>query len=145
MVPRALLADLDDVDTELAVLVGHRLELTRGLDPTLVGTELVAVDVAQLGQRGPAADRALSLGGLAVELGRPQQIGVGVAHVGSRGTAPPQGVKGRPTLHRVVDDRPLGPHPVNGRTGSPAAALRRPGGVPDLAGTWPRGVPRLHA
>ena len=72
MVPRALLADLDDVDAELAVLVGHRLELTRGLDPTLVGTELVTVDVAQLGQRGPAADRALSLGGLAVELGRPQ-------------------------------------------------------------------------
>src|SRR3954469_8706331 len=48
VIPAAAQAHLDDDDLELAVLVGHLLELRRPLDPAGELTELVAEGVAEV-------------------------------------------------------------------------------------------------
>ena len=112
VVPPAGRADLDDVDAELAVLVGHRLELGRRLDPAGVLPELVAVGVAQLDQRAragrpgsPARWPRRGAWPPAAGRGRRRRRRSGV-------TGPPreQRLERRPARQRVVDDRPLGPH-----------------------------------
>ena len=106
MVPAARLTDLDDVDGELGKFGRKRGKIAGPPHPPVrVGAEAVAVGVGDMRQLIPLADRAVRLGGLTVEAGGPEQVGVGVADVhrthpattksGERGSA----VKG------VVDDR----------------------------------------
>jgi len=87
VIPTATLTDLNDVYLELAIFRCHFVEFPALLDPSLVLAKLVAVDVGDVRELGPPADRAPSIGGLAVELGRAQQVRVGVADVSDGGPA----------------------------------------------------------
>src|SRR5580700_8991975 len=48
VVPRATLADLDHVDLELCIFHGHFVQFRAALDPPLVPSELVTVDVGNV-------------------------------------------------------------------------------------------------
>ena len=113
VVPRAALAHLDDVDPELAVLAGHRLQLGRRLDPARVLAELVAVHVGHVRQR---SRRQTGQSGRSARRGSgPRAAGTGGRRRRPVAARPPgaaeQRVQRRAPGQRVVDHRPLGPHP----------------------------------
>lgn len=84
------MADLHGVDPKLSVLAGHGFQLAGCLDSTLERSQLVAVDVVDLGQTLFVAHRALSLRGDAMVLGSSQEVGVGIAEVSGARGAPKQ-------------------------------------------------------
>jgi len=110
MVPATSLADLHDVDAELAIFPRHRLELLCRLDSPRVWPKLVTEDVGNVRQLLFAAHRAVSRCGFTVVLGGAQQVGIGVADVRRRCTALKQRSKRRSPLKRVVDVTALRPH-----------------------------------
>lgn len=109
------MANLDDVDAELAELARHHLKLSWGPDSALIGAQLMAEYVVEFGQIVAATDRTWPIRCDAMVLGGPQQVGVGVAQVGDKGVAPPQLSEGSAALQGVVDDGAL--RPRSGRRG----------------------------
>jgi len=87
MVPATTLTDLDNVRPELAIFGGHLSEFRGLLYPPFKVAELVPVDVGDVGELHPAADRAAGLRRLAVKLRGAQQVGMRVADVRDRGVA----------------------------------------------------------
>ena len=87
MVPATTLTDLDNVRPELAIFGGHLSEFRGLLYPPFKVAELVPVDVGDVGELHPAADRAAGLRGFAMELRSTQQVGMRVADVRDRGVA----------------------------------------------------------
>src|SRR5579875_2003003 len=102
VVPRTTLADLDDVSLELSVFEGHFVEFWPLFYPAFVLPEFAAIDVGDVGQPGRPADGADPVGRLAVELGRPQQVRVGITYVGDRGAAGQHRFQRRPPGERIV-------------------------------------------
>src|SRR5581483_850175 len=124
VVPPATLADLDHIDPEFAVFGCHFRKFPTLLDPSFVLAELIPVDVRHVGELGLPADRAGILGRLAVELGRPQKVGMSIADVGD-GRAP--GAHGRergPAGQPVIDDGSPRRH-VGQSTSEPAVSRAR--------------------
>lgn len=105
VVPRATLADLDDVNLELGIFSGHFVELRTLLHAPFVAAELIPVHVRDVSQPYLAADRASGVGGLSVELGRAQQIRVRVADVGHGCPAAEHGGERGAPRQPVVDNR----------------------------------------
>ena len=97
-IPEAWRELVEKGNEDLVELLAGTVELKAGVRPD-------AVYVGDVGEPGLLADRAAVLGGLAVELGGPQQVRVSVADVGD-GRVP--GVHGRercPAGKPVVHDR----------------------------------------
>ena len=105
MVPPATLTDLDDIDPEFTVFGRHLRKFARLLNPSLVLTELITVYVGDVSQVHFPADRTAVIGGLAVELGGPQQVRVSIADVGDRGPSGEHGRERGPAGQPVVHDR----------------------------------------
>jgi hypothetical protein len=79
MVPATAQAHLNDVHPERAERNRERREFGRGPDPAGVRTEFVAVGVGDVDQFRAAADTAGALRRFAMELGRSDEVWVGVA------------------------------------------------------------------
>src|ERR1700722_18142 len=118
VVPRATLADLDHVDLELCVFRSHLIQLRRLLDPALIPAQLVAVHICDVRQLRLPADRTRDVGGLAVELRGPQEIGMRVADVSHGGAAREHRRYRRAPRQAVVHHR--SPHDRQSTTDPPA-------------------------
>ena len=110
MIPTAGSADLDDVNRKLLKTCGQQDQLLGIARRPGNGTEVVSEHPRHQGQLLLAADRAHHRALLAVELGSPQQIGVGIAYLSDAGAAGvDRGQQGTP-LKRVVHHLPLQSH-----------------------------------
>ena len=136
MVPAATAADLDDVHRELLAGLGQPDEFLRCASRARDRSEAVSVDPGHERQLLFAADRTRDLAPPAVELRRPQQVWVGVAHFGDVDTARIDVGQQRSAPKRVVDHLPLDSHVTRvavhavaraGLSGLPRSARRRPG------------------
>lgn len=90
MVPAAVWADLDDVHGELADLSGQCWQRPRAMGLAGGRAERVAVGVANLPWAALGAHWTVLTGGRAEELGRPNEVGLGVADVDPSYSAGPQ-------------------------------------------------------
>jgi hypothetical protein len=85
MIPATTLADLDHVYPEFAVFGSHRHQFRGPLDPARVLSEFVSVHIGDMCDVRLTADRAALIGGLAVVLGRTEQVRMSVAGIGHGG------------------------------------------------------------
>ena len=105
VVPGTTLADLDDVYPELTVFACHLGKFKRLFYPPFILPKLVAVDVGHMSQLGAAADWAVGVGRLTMELRSPQQIRMGITNIGDRGVPAEHGHERRTPRERVIDYR----------------------------------------
>lgn len=127
VVPGTTLADLDHVYPELPVFGRHLGQFRPLLNPAGILAEFVPIHVGDVGQLGPAADRAGRIGGFTMELGRAEQIGVRVADVRDRSVPGQHRGERCPPGKPVIHDRSPNSHPRQRTT--EAAALRAPDGL----------------
>jgi hypothetical protein len=131
VVPCAVLADLHHVHRELVDLGLHLGQFASRLDPPAVLAESIAVGVRDMGELFTAAHGALFIGRLTVELRRPQEVGMCVAHIGRGRLTAKKGGQRRSPRERVVDQRPDGFHPKHitpqRRAAQPPNGRRGPG------------------
>lgn len=110
MVPATCAADLDNIDVELFEQGCHPRQFLRSAGRISGLFELIAEDPGDLAEAFLPAHGAGFVARLPVELGRLQQMGLGVADVGNPDPASMELREQRPPLQRVVHNRPFGPH-----------------------------------
>src|ERR687895_1605581 len=107
VVPRTTLAHFHHIDPEFTVFTSHLDKLIGPSGAAGDASKLVAVDVSDVGEPLPAADGTPLVGRLAMVLGGPQQVGMGVAGVGHLQPARPKRRQGGAAGEPVIDNRTL--------------------------------------
>ena len=145
MVPSTTLADLNHIHPEFAVFGSHLHQFSGFLNPSRILSEFVTIHIGNMCDISLTADRAALFGGLAVVLGRAEQVRVRVAGIRHRGVTGAYGRKGGPPGKRVIHNRASSgyachvPSITRGRPSVPPGC--RLGRVPPV----PTAVGREHA
>ncbi len=102
-VPVAALAHLHHIHGELTELRGHGGQFRFSPDPSVIRSELVAIDVVQVHEVAFSAGRALLPARLTVEFRGLEQVGIGLAEFRRQSAPGMQGAQSSSSLQGVIN------------------------------------------
>jgi len=105
-IPLAGGADLHHVDREFPYPAGQGHEFRLGADSAGVLAELIPICIGEVDEAGALAGRARLAGGFTVELGRLDQVGIGLAVLAREHPSRVEILQGGAALQGVVNMRP---------------------------------------